>query len=312
MLQRLKVMLHAIRERFSGSSANTAAAAADAVKAGAARAVSGIVGRRGALIALGVTGAVGYAIYNHPPMQNAGPGEAGIRINQLTGSVDEWRDGSMFVMPGLHKVRLISLHDETYRPEQIRRADGGAPVQSVEGLSFGIDLSVRYAVDAAALGANWKNLNGNTRNNASESSANKKQHDVKNPLVTRCTYGLVWVGSVTLNREGNALALAVQPMDAWRELWVFRKEGAAWTISVLPPATTNPELGYAEFAGWVPGGKQMLVAREARGEGKYKRNFELVRLDTLTTERQAGDPSIFGPFQRWQDPAWKRNTLSLR
>jgi hypothetical protein len=138
------------------------------------------------------------------------------------------------------------------------------------------------------------------------------KHDVKNPLATRCTYGLVWARSATLNREGTALALAVQQLEAWRELWVFRKEGNAWSISVLPPAPTNPEIGYAEFAGWVPGGKHMLLAREARGEGKYKRSFEMLRLDTLAPERQAGDPSMLVSFQRWQDPVWKKTTLSLR
>jgi hypothetical protein len=138
------------------------------------------------------------------------------------------------------------------------------------------------------------------------------RNDVTKPLAKRCTYALVWPQSATLNREGNALALAVQPMEAWRELWVFRKRGSGWSIDVLPPATTQPEVGYAEFAGWVPGGKQMLVAREARGEGKYKRTFELVRLDSLVTERQAGDPAALGAFQRWQDPAWKRMTVSLR
>ena len=138
------------------------------------------------------------------------------------------------------------------------------------------------------------------------------RHDVKSPLAKRCTYGIVWASSATLNREGNALALAVQQTETWRELWVFRKGVDGWTISVLPPATTNPDVGYAEFAGWVPGGKEMLVAREATGDGKYKRNFELLRVDTLVPARQASDPAMLNAFQRWQDPSWKRQTLSLR
>jgi hypothetical protein len=73
-----------------------------------------------------------------------------------------------------------------------------------------------------------------------------------------------------------------------------------------------PGVGYAEFAGWVPGGTLLLVAREAAGEGKQLRNFELLRLDTLAPVRQTGDPASLAAFQRWQDPAWKRETLSLR
>jgi len=38
----------------------------------------------------------------------------------------------------------------------------------------------------------------------------------------------------------------------------------------------------------------------------------VVRLDGLATERQAADPGLLGAFQRWQDPAWKRASLSLR
>jgi hypothetical protein len=133
------------------------------------------------------------------------------------------------------------------------------------------------------------------------------------PLARRCTYGVVWTESAVQNREGNALALAVQPMEAWRELWVFTRQSKdSWSVQMLPPSTATPELGYAEFAGWVPGGKQMLVAREARGATGLKRNFEVVRLATLGTDRQAGDPSLLGPFMRWQDAGWKRETVSVR
>lgn len=138
------------------------------------------------------------------------------------------------------------------------------------------------------------------------------QKGVKAPLVRRCTYGVVWAASASVNRENTAVALAVQPLEGWRELWVLRKTAEGWLVDVLPPAATTPETGVAEWAGWVPGGQQMLVAREARGQGRYRRSFEIVRLEGLATERVTGDVAALPLFQRWQDPAWKRQTLSLR
>ncbi|MCE1192690.1 MAG: hypothetical protein LWW96_11110 [Acidovorax sp.] len=138
------------------------------------------------------------------------------------------------------------------------------------------------------------------------------QHGAQAPLLRRCTYGVVWTASASTNREGTAVALAVQPMEGWRELWVLRKSEGGWLADVLPPAAATPETGVAEWAGWVPGGQQMLVAREARGQGRYRKSFEVVRLDGLATERVTGDVAALPLFQRWQDPAWKRQTLSLR
>jgi hypothetical protein len=138
------------------------------------------------------------------------------------------------------------------------------------------------------------------------------KHDETHPLARRCTYAVVWTQSVSVNREGNAVALAVQPLEAWRELWLFRKRGAAWAIDVMPPASVDPALGYVECAGWVPGGRQMLVVREARGDGKYRRSFEVVSLDSMVATRQTADATQLGSFRRWQDPQWKRMTVSMR
>ena len=138
------------------------------------------------------------------------------------------------------------------------------------------------------------------------------KHDDAHPLARRCTYALVWPQSASVNREGNALALAVQPLEGWRELWLFRRQGAQWVIDVLPPASLQPHIGYAEFAGWVPGGRQVLVAREARGEGRYRRSHEVVSLESLVTQRQSPQANALGAFQRWQDPAWKRMSVAGR
>ena len=122
---------------------------------GALRAISAA---RILIIALAVFGAVGYALYRNPPLKAVARGEVGIRFNRLTGAIEEARDGSLLVIPGVHELRLFSLRDRVYRPTEIARADGASPVQSVEGLSFGVDVSVRYALDAARLRAVWNTL----------------------------------------------------------------------------------------------------------------------------------------------------------
>jgi regulator of protease activity HflC (stomatin/prohibitin superfamily) len=113
------------------------------------------------LIVLGTIAAAAYLLYKHRPMQGVGRGEIGVRTNKLTGGVSEWRDGGVLVIPGLHDMRLFSLRDQTYRPTDASRADGPAPLQSVEGLSLGVDLAVRYALDPARISALARNLPDN-------------------------------------------------------------------------------------------------------------------------------------------------------
>ena len=131
------------------------------------------------------------------------------------------------------------------------------------------------------------------------------------PLARRCTYGIVWLASAQVLAQGTALVLAVQPMESWRELWLFHQKAAAWTIDVLSPAAVDPVEGYIEFAGFAPGTKRVLIAREARDRGRVQRRFEELRLDDLAVVRQASSPDLLRDFGQWQDTAWRRDTLAL-
>ena len=153
MLDRIKAVFRTIADWFAARAAGLGGVAGNAATVGAARTLSCLAAARRLLALLAVLGGVGYLLYAHPPFASVGRGEIGVRANRLTGGVSEWREGSVFVVPGLHELRRYSLRDRTYQPEQIRRADGVAPLQSVEGLSLGVDLSVRYALDAARLAA---------------------------------------------------------------------------------------------------------------------------------------------------------------
>ena len=144
-----------------------------------------------------------------------------------------------------------------------------------------------------------------------------RKHDLAKPLLQRCTFGTVWTNSARANPQGTALVLAVQPLDGWRELWLFHAGADGWRIDIVPPADDAPDSsglnpGYIEFAGWVPGTNKLLAAREARAGGKFLHSFEVLDGSTLAVLKRADKPDSLSLFYRWQDPAWKRQTVSLR
>lgn len=113
---------------------------------------------RRALVVTGLAGLAVWGLAKHPPLQTAHPGEVGVRTNLLTGRTVRWRDGSLLVLPGLYAAQVFSVRDRVYRPAQLASAAGSAPVQSVEGLSVGVDLAVRYALDPARLATTARDL----------------------------------------------------------------------------------------------------------------------------------------------------------
>jgi regulator of protease activity HflC (stomatin/prohibitin superfamily) len=98
-----------------------------------------------------VLAVIGYRLYVHPPFETVRRGEVLVRTSALDGSANVYSAGTVFVFPGLHQVRRFSVRDQVYRPTDSASATGSAPFQSVEGLSIGVDLSVRWAVDRSRL-----------------------------------------------------------------------------------------------------------------------------------------------------------------
>ena len=162
MLHRMKVLARAVRRMFARRLL-TPTVAGEGVPApfGAEDTLSRIAAAKRGLFIAGGIAIAGWLLYNHWPAQTVGRGEVGVRTNLVTGTVDQRRDGRVFVVPGLHEMRIYSLRDQVYRPEQIRQATGPAPLQTVEGLSVGVDLTVRYALDATRIATAARNLPDN-------------------------------------------------------------------------------------------------------------------------------------------------------
>jgi regulator of protease activity HflC (stomatin/prohibitin superfamily) len=98
-----------------------------------------------------VLGLIVYALCIHPPFASVRRGEVLARTDALDGSVSVYTAGTVIVLPGIHQLRRYSIRDQVYRPIESASATGPAPFQSVEGLSIGVDLAVRWTVDLARL-----------------------------------------------------------------------------------------------------------------------------------------------------------------
>lgn len=158
MLERLKDLTRSILDWLARTAVRLGGRAAYAAKNGTQHTLNGVAAMKWTLLALALLAGAGYLLYRYPPFKSVGRGELGIRANRMSGELTEWREGSVFVLPWLYELRSFSLRDHTYRPVQSIRADGPAPLQSLEGLSLGVDLSVRYALDPARVRAVANNL----------------------------------------------------------------------------------------------------------------------------------------------------------
>ncbi|GAA0746306.1 prohibitin family protein [Ideonella azotifigens] len=150
MNPRLSSLAQAVRSALS----RTGRGLARVTSAGAGR----VFAARTGLVLLAGIGLAGYALVKHPPVQTVAPGELAVRTNVLTGGATAASAGTVFLIPGLHELHRYPLRDQVYRPADSATANGAAPFQSVEGLSLGVDLSVRYALDPARVAAMSRDL----------------------------------------------------------------------------------------------------------------------------------------------------------
>ena len=132
------------------------------------------------------------------------------------------------------------------------------------------------------------------------------------PLLRRCTFGIPWQNSVRIGPRSRVAAIAVQHLAGWLELWVLRRVGSDWSLTPVVPALTDPQLGYVELAGFAPGGRELLIAREAFVNGRLERRFAALRREGLSPRLETRSLRRFDTFRRWQSPEWISRTLALR
>jgi regulator of protease activity HflC (stomatin/prohibitin superfamily) len=138
--------MKSLRPAFARSAVFARAAIA-AVTLGLIELFTSVRGRRA--LAVLFLGGMAALLCWQPPLRTVEPGAIGVRINRLTGGLVLLPEGPALVLPFVHELRRYPLRDQVYRPAKSAHAEGEAPFQSIEGLSVGVDVTVRYALDPA-------------------------------------------------------------------------------------------------------------------------------------------------------------------
>ncbi len=81
-----------------------------------------------------------------------------VRSNHLTGTTEVLTAGPAWVLPGLHGARLLPARDLQLRATQLARHNSPQALQTVEGLSIGLEVSARVGLDPAKLPALARSL----------------------------------------------------------------------------------------------------------------------------------------------------------
>lgn len=102
-------------------------------------------------LVLSIAIGIGYSLVNNPPFQKVPNGMVGVRTSAFDSTPEIYSIGSVLMIPGIHNMRLLDLRDQVYQPQDMRFVDSRAPLQSIEGLSIGVDVTVRYALDPRKL-----------------------------------------------------------------------------------------------------------------------------------------------------------------
>jgi len=109
--------------------------------------LSGVCRFRGRLVIMALVAVLAYCLYVHPPFATVSQSEVLVRRNVFDGSASAYTAGTVLLLPGIHQVRRYSTRDQVYRPIESASATGKAPFQSNEGLSIGVDFTVRWSID---------------------------------------------------------------------------------------------------------------------------------------------------------------------